>query len=316
MHNKSQPASNLAYVVKERLLPAYITGILAMCEPNDISEFIRELIVGIGLGERGWNNIHVPILHNSICMGCKIGGDLTEQLLSVLWNLCVHPSKSVREVVVNLFNVLMEVLDASTISTRVMKALVTLSADPERTIRLAAINGLGKLATNITAPADFDKLSVQFDNFFSNRDPEIKHEALKIFSHIIPQVEAYFRDQYILQKLTKIGTENNLNPDQEDRKKTALLLFDCYRALNGCVLTRDAVSKYIIGALEMLEKDAELLGGSTHKTISDMIRDLKRGIDPNYIPPSDKKTTAAPTADSNPSKIKNLFNFRSGGKNN
>lgn len=306
--NKEQQVTT--YLLKERLLPTYIVGVIASCDSSVMADFVRELVVSVGLNEKGWSSEHIPILHNSLSLSCRVGGELMDHVLSVLWNLCVHPAKTVRQIVVNLFSVLMDALDSNTISTRLMKALVTMSTDPERNVRISAIQGLGRLALNISAQGDLDRLGLQFDNFFASPDYEIRYEALKIYSQIIPKVETYFRDQYILKKLVKVGSENNLKSDQSDRKRTALLLFDCYRALNGCVLTRDAVSKYIIGGLEMLERDCHLLNDSTHKTVNDMIRDMKRGLDPNYgNEPKPNNTTTDPN-----NRLKQIFTLGLGGK--
>jgi hypothetical protein len=300
--------NNPSYLVKERLLPAYIAGVLATCEATVISEFIRDLVSSVGVQDKGWSHEHIPILETSLSLGCKVGGDLVEQILTVLWNLCVHPSKSVRLIVVNLFNVLMNVLDSATIANRLLAALSTMSTDPEKNVRLSAIHGLGVLATNISENSDFDKLSMQFENFFNSPERDIFYESLKTYSHIIPKVEKYYRDQYILKKLVKIGSENNLNANQEDRRKVAQLLFDCYRALNGCVLSKESVQKYILNGLEMLERDCDLLNDSTRKHVSDMIRDLRYNLDPSAAQPVHSGTGTAQGA-ANTSFVKGLFTF-------
>jgi len=78
-------------------------------------------------------------------------------------------------------------------------------------------------------------------------------------------VEPYFRDQFALKKLNQIGKDNNSVTDLEDRRTVAMLLFDCYRALNGCLLTRDSISNYILPGLEMLEQDCEVLNDNSIK---------------------------------------------------
>lgn len=314
--NKQQPAS--IYLMKERLLPTYIVGVISSCETAVMAEFIRELVTSVGLNEKGWSGEHAPIIQNALSLSCQVGGELKDQVLTVLWNLCVHPTRTVRLIVVNLFSVLMDVLDSNAISTRVLKSLITMSTDPERSVRISALQGLGRLALYLSANADFDRLGLQFDNFFVSPDAEIRYEALKIYSQIIPKVETYFRDQYILKRLVKVGTENNLKSDQDDRKRTALLLFDCYRALNGCVLTRDAVSKYIVVGLELLERDGHLLSDSVHKTVNDMIRDMKRGLDPNYVDPRATGTSGSGVSggaqQSDPNRLKQIFTFGLAGK--
>ena len=117
----------------------------------------------------------------------------------------------------------------------------------------------------------------------------------------------YFRDQYVLKKLVKLGSENNLKANHDDRK-VAALLFDCYRALNVCVLTRDIVSKYILNGLEMLERDCELLSESIRKQVSDMIKDLRYGLDPTSAQPA-TGPNATTTGNQPATGVKKFFTF-------
>lgn len=128
----------------------------------------------------------------------------------------------------------MEGLDANIISTKVLPIIVTLSSDPDSSVREETIQTLGTLVLNLSNPKDMDKVAIQFNQYFSDPNREFTHQLLKLLSKIIPKVDAGFREKYILKKLFEIGKENNHNLQINDRKQTAQELFDCYRALNGC----------------------------------------------------------------------------------
>jgi hypothetical protein len=125
-------------------------------------------------------------------------------------------------------------LDAKTISAKVLPVIVTLSADPDAAVREETINALGTLVLNLSNPKDMDKVAIQFNQYFSDSNRDYAHQMLKLLAKIIPKVDAGFREKYILRKLFEVGKENNMNPNNNDRKQTAVELFDCYRALNGC----------------------------------------------------------------------------------
>lgn len=178
----------------------------------------------------------------------------------------------------------MDGLAPKTISNEVLPAMITLSADPDHTVRSQVLLTMGKLVLNLSSEKDFDKIGLQFDSFFSDPNRVYAYETLKLLSSIIPKVDATFRDKYILPKLYNIGKENNSNTNISDRKEIANLLFNAYKALNGCLLTKSQIITFIKPGLENLLNDCDVAGDVNFKnTLTRMLKDINAAV------PTEKK---------------------------
>ena len=261
-------------LVKERILPLYICGILVFSSKERITEVLRTLIINVSIGERTWNSSHVSFLHTALILAVT-NEKLRTDVLGVVCKLAVNPSKLVRTAIADALIQLIQPLGPEILSATILPAIITLASDPEIDIKLKAVTGLGTLACNLSEEADFDRLATQFETVMESKDKTMLKEVLVVFSKIIPQVEPYFRDNFIIKKLVWLGQQNNANSDLRDRRDTAALLLDNYRALNGCILTDELISKYIINGLDLLAKDCELI---TDTSVVSFITQMKEEL--------------------------------------
>ena len=56
----------------------------------------------------------------------------------------------------------------------------------------------------------------------------------------------------ILMKLYQVGKDNNETTNTQDRQRVAQLLFDAYRALNGCLLSKNQITKFIYPGMNII----------------------------------------------------------------
>lgn len=283
-------------------MPVYFSGLLSslISQREPILEFVRDriraLLVAVAKERGSWSQSHVVLVGHALDEACRANKQLLEVILKLLHDdLMTDSSKSVRLLVAVLMNGLITVVDTGTLMQHIMPCIATLSSDVDVAVQLAALRALGTMTLNVDREVDFDRLAAQYEHFFLQRttNPEAFREALRIMARIIPKVEAYFRDQFALRKLVQIGRDNNVNEKLEDRKTVTLLLFDCYRALNGCLLTRDAIQTYILVGLEMLDADCEVLNdNSVRNSVRGMLKDLKNAVKPKSVQtPSSSSST-------------------------
>jgi hypothetical protein len=290
------------FVVKERLLPIYFIGILSTVISNGeamqtfVRDGLRSLLVDISQERGAWSQSHLVLVERALEGACRANRSVLDLTLTLIHDdLMSDTSKSLRATVGTLLNSLITVVDTTTLMQRILPCVTTLSTDEEGTVQLTALKALSTIILNVDREGDFDKLTAQFDHFFQQHEkhPEVYHETLRILARIIPKVEPYFRDQFALKKLVEIGRENNTAQDDEERKTVALLLFDCYRALNGCLLTRDAIQNYILGGLEMLDADCEMFNdNSMRNSVRGMLKDLRNAVKPKGSPATARSGSA------------------------
>lgn len=277
------PENNVDLMIRGRLLPVFLRGVLPCTgDLNEFTQYIKDTVISIAIKEKGWAHRHIELFEHAYAQACK-SPQLQEELISIVWELVLHPATSVRSFVVRLFTVMMEAVDSKSIAVRIFPAMLTLASDPDKDIRLNVLRGLGDLVVNIQESKDFDKVGNQFEQFMQDGNREIVHEGLRVYAKIIPQVDAYFRDTYILKRIYQTADENNKNPDQKDRKIIASILLDCFRALDGVPTKKDNIAQYILPGLVLLENDAKvLLDPSVRGNIKRMINEL-RAVVPSVV---------------------------------
>jgi hypothetical protein len=289
------------YLVKERLLPAYFVGILCVVISHgaEMQKFVRErvraIIVDVTQEKGSWSRSNLVLVERALELACKSSKDFLEMVLSLLHDdMMSDISKGTRVTVGSILGSLVNVVDITTLMQRVLPCVSTLVTDNENVVQLEALRALGTMTLNIDRDEDFDLVAAQYDQFFENREknPEAYHQLLTIFAKIIPKVEPYFRDNYALKKLGEAGKVNNETEDKDERKAITQLLFECYRALNGCLLTREAIQSHILGGLEMLEVDAEAVNDTAiRNSVRGMLKDLRNAVKPKGIAPSPASMT-------------------------
>eukprot|EP01125_Pyxidicula_operculata_P014832 TRINITY_DN4991_c0_g1_i1.p1 TRINITY_DN4991_c0_g1~~TRINITY_DN4991_c0_g1_i1.p1 ORF type:complete len:1331 (+),score=329.11 TRINITY_DN4991_c0_g1_i1:371-4363(+) len=265
-----------------RLMSLYICGVLAHDITQDmrtVEEKFKELIVHIALEEDYWKESNYMVVATSFTTLCQLSPGWEDLILSLLWDLVVHPANRVRALIIRFFSVMSrEVLDESQIGSRVLPALITLSNDIHKVVRTATISAYGDLTTIITSPILLDKIQVQLQTLIENSSRKMQREIVRVFGKIIPDVNPDFRDQFILKQLLVLANKSTTLKKASKRKKMMNLLIPAYKALAGCELTLSIQQEYIMPVLEIVNKETALLEPHEKNVLSDLIAERKESI--------------------------------------
>ena len=175
-------------------MPFYIGGVIACVKKQKevFTGYLKELILNVSLEENGWKRTHKNALRDAVRLLSKT--DRKEETLLLLSDLVVHTASHVRSVIVALLDALVIVLHSEEVVKRVLPALVTLSADPDPAVRLEAIQALGLVAVNVEDPIVLEKVKTQFESFIEDDSHNHRVTITKVFTNMIPHVQAHFRD--------------------------------------------------------------------------------------------------------------------------
>ena len=266
---------------RERILPAYVVGVLPTLEHEELSKYIKGVIINVALQENGWSHSILPCVKSSLLLLCK-KRFLNEKILDLLWDLVVHPATQVRAAVLTLFDAMMDVSDTDLIKKRVLPALITLSTDVDRNVRLSVVKPLGTLAMNTHDPQVNEKIGNQFEMILSENATfhVLLLEVVQNFKRVIPHVSSSFRDNSILPSLLKLAKNNNSNRTNKNRAEMAEALFDAYRAFDGCLITPEAIQNYILPGLKFVGNDAEYVGPRYKRALQTMLKDMEKVVTP------------------------------------
>ena len=110
---------------KAALLQVYLVGVLPFLGPDKLFESLKGLVVNIALTEDGWESSHLTVLNDclpllrysprpraALSLNITSHPDTTFSkqeslrvgLLTLVWELVVHPSPQVRVVLVKIFD--------------------------------------------------------------------------------------------------------------------------------------------------------------------------------------------------------------------
>jgi hypothetical protein len=208
----------------------------------------------------------------------------------------------VRATLAQLYNNLIPVLSSDEISKKIVPALATLGADPDKIVRIYIIRAYGNLAVNVDDPFVLEKVGTQLSTFFEDDRHSTRIELAKIFIQMIPTVSPKFRDHcifmihfltlffpVILPRLTQLTSKLvSATANATEQKDLAKLLFECFRALNGTVTELEPVQEFLNGLRSLSE--SKLLD-STYKTMMDsMTADMEQLVYKLTDHPQDKQT--------------------------
>jgi hypothetical protein len=199
---------------------------------------------------------------------------------------------------------LVNILAPNELSIRLLPALITLSNDVDKLVRLYSIKPLASVAaavsdeivrppssflfpsiffvlvciTNVLSFQLLEKINAQFELILDDPTHSIVLEIIKAFTVLIPTVKARFRDNCILPKLYGLAEKNGENTVTNQRSDIGKSLFEAFRAFNGCHIGEEAISRYIIPGLKLLSSEGDYLEPAHKTMINSMIRDMEAAV--------------------------------------
>lgn len=232
-----------------------------------------------------------------------------DMILQVLWGFgIVHKNHLVRAATSQLTECLISTcnLPEVTVTGRIIPALVTLASDVEECVRISTISPLGAIMeyvssaldqNNVNTKAIFEKVQVQLQAFMEEHQSpnELKYrppgspassnyfnlEIIKVLGRIGPKVDAKFRDEFILPRLTALAVRNqlSLNTDLKSKQEVAIRLLDAFINISCCFLSRQVSQEVVLPGLKCLHHDIQTLAPDRVNIISSLVKEMEDKID-------------------------------------
>ncbi|CAG5116113.1 unnamed protein product, partial [Candidula unifasciata] len=183
--------------VTTAIVAVYARGVLmAFVTDEDksrLSQFLKRVLCTLALLQTSLDSLKAALI--------ELSGNPSnhELLLSVLWDGVTHSSALVRAAAASLFELMIKGVNDTLVSARVVPALVTLSNDPDISVRIATIPSLGAVIENITIREVLDRVYMQLQMFFDEPAYRDQHpvlvELIRTLSRCGPSAEPKFRDE-------------------------------------------------------------------------------------------------------------------------
>ncbi|CAF1302290.1 unnamed protein product, partial [Didymodactylos carnosus] len=208
-----------------------------------------------------------------------------DSLLNVLRDSLTNANSQVRLCTLQLFHAALQHNDRSTLSSKILPALITLASDDDVTVRIATIAVFGSIIVHCSELDILERVYSQFQMFDSDpkfRDEYHTHvEMIKTFTHIAPHVESKFQEDFILPYLAATASQNNQQQRETKRLETAIYLFEAYSALSCCFHSVESLQNSFLPGLYCLRSDFAQLRPDHVAVIDSITKDLENKLELN-----------------------------------
>uniref|UniRef100_A0A673VPX2 RAB11 binding and LisH domain, coiled-coil and HEAT repeat containing n=1 Tax=Suricata suricatta TaxID=37032 RepID=A0A673VPX2_SURSU len=268
-------------VLTKATVPIYATGVLTCY----IQEEDRKLLVGFLEDVMTLLSLSHAPLDSLKASFVELGANPAyhELLLTVLWYGVVHTSALVRCTAARMFELTLRGMSEALVDKRVAPALVTLSSDPEFSVRIATIPAFGTIMETVIQRELLERVKMQLASFLE--DPQYQDqyslhtEIIKTFGRVGPNAEPRFRDEFVIPHLHKLALVNNLQIVDSKRLDIATHLFEAYSALSCCFISEDLMVNHFLPGLRCLRTDMEHLSPEHEVILSSMIKECEQKVE-------------------------------------
>ncbi|XP_067652799.1 RAB11-binding protein RELCH homolog [Haliotis asinina] len=259
------------------VVPVYAVGVLTSfsseLDRKQLEQFLTQVLCTLAFCQAPLDSLKATFLELSSC------DDNHELLLTVLWCGVVHTSAPVRATSAILFELLIQNLNDTFISTRVVPALVTLANDPEISVRISTIPSLGAIIEHVSIREVLDRVYMQLQTFFDDpvyREQHVVHvELIRTIAHVGPNTEPKFRDEFILPRLAAMAMANNNVTNETKKMDIAMQLFEAYSAMSCCFLNDQLIQEAMLPGLRCLRQDMAIIAPDHEEVVASMVREYE-----------------------------------------
>ncbi|KAM8811669.1 RAB11-binding protein RELCH isoform 2-T2 [Eudromia elegans] len=268
-------------VLTKATVPIYATGVLTCY----IQEEDRKLLVGFLEDVMTMLSLSHAPLDSLKASFVELGANPAyhELLLTVLWYGVVHTSALVRCTAARMFELLVKGVHETLVAQRVVPALITLSSDPEISVRIATIPAFGTIMETVTQRELLERVKMQLASFLEDPQYQDQHslhiEIIKTFGRVGPNAEPRFRDEFVIPHLHKLALGNNQQSVDSKRLDIATHLFEAYSALSCCFISEDLMVSHFLPGLKCLRTDMEHLSPEHEVILSSMIKECEQKVE-------------------------------------
>lgn len=268
-------------VLTKATVPIYATGVLTCY----IQEEDRKLLVGFLEDVMTLLSLSHAPLDSLKASFVELGANPAyhELLLTVLWYGVVHTSALVRCTAARMFELLVKGVNETLVAQRVVPALITLSSDPEISVRIATIPAFGTIMETVIQRELLERVKMQLASFLEDPQYQDQHslhtEIIRTFGRVGPNAEPRFRDEFVIPHLHKLALVNNLQIIDSKRLDIAIHLFEAYSALSCCFISEDLMVNHFLPGLRCLRTDMEHLSPEHEVILSSMIKECEQKVE-------------------------------------
>ncbi|XP_033855680.1 RAB11-binding protein RELCH homolog isoform X4 [Acipenser ruthenus] len=268
-------------ILTKATVPIYATGVLTCYNQEEdrklLIGFLEDVMTTLSLSHAPLDSLKASFV--------ELGANPAyhELLLTVLWYGVVHTSALVRCTAARMFELLVKGVNETLVAQRVVPALITLSSDPEISVRIATIPAFGTIMETVTQKELLERVKMQLASFLEDPQYQDQHslqmEIIKTFGRVGPNAEPRFRDEFVLPHLHKLALGNNTQTVESKRQDIAMQLFEAYSALSCCFISEDLMVTHFMPGLRCLRTDMEHLSPEHEVILSSMIKECEQKVE-------------------------------------
>uniref|UniRef100_A0A8C2IEW5 LisH domain and HEAT repeat-containing protein KIAA1468 n=1 Tax=Cyprinus carpio TaxID=7962 RepID=A0A8C2IEW5_CYPCA len=264
-------------ILTKATVPIYATGVLTCYNQEEdrklLVGFLEDVMTTLSLSHAPLDSLKASFI--------ELGANPVyhELLLTVLWYGVVHTSALVRCTAARMFELLVKGVNETLVAQRVVPALITLSSDPEISVRISTIPAFGTIMETVTQKELLERVKMQLASFLEDPQYQDQHslhmEIIKTFGRVGPNAEPRFRDEFVLPHLHKLALCNNQQTVENKRLDIATQLFEAYSALSCCFISEELMVNHFLPGLRCLRTDMEQLSPEHEVILSSMIKECE-----------------------------------------
>ncbi|KAI7792781.1 putative lisH domain and HEAT repeat-containing protein KIAA1468-like protein, partial [Triplophysa rosa] len=264
-------------ILTKATVPIYATGVLTCYNQEEdrklLVGFLEDVMTTLSLSHAPLDSLKASFV--------ELGANPAyhELLLTVLWYGVVHTSALVRCTAARMFELLVKGVNETLVAQRVVPALITLSSDPEISVRISTIPAFGTIMETVTQKELLERVKMQLASFLEDPQYQDQHslhmEIIKTFGRVGPNAEPRFRDEFVLPHLHKLALCNNQQTVESKRIDIATQLFEAYSALSCCFISEELMVNHFLPGLRCLRADMEQLSPEHEVILSSMIKECE-----------------------------------------
>uniref|UniRef100_UPI00398F2259 RAB11-binding protein RELCH homolog isoform X2 n=1 Tax=Pristiophorus japonicus TaxID=55135 RepID=UPI00398F2259 len=268
-------------VLTKATVPIYATGVLTCYNQEEdrklLVGFLEDVMTTLSLSHAPLDSLKASFV--------ELGANPAyhELLLTVLWYGVVHTSALVRCTAARMFELIVRGMSEALIDKRVAPALVTLSSDPEFSVRIATIPAFGTIMETVTQRELLERVKMQLASFLEDPQYHDQHslhmEIIKTLGRVGPNAEPRFRDEFVLPNLHRLAISNNQQAVDTKRLDIAIQLFEAYSALSCCFISEELMVNHFLPGLKCLRTDMEHLSPEHEVILSSMIKECELKVE-------------------------------------
>ncbi|KAM4718716.1 RAB11-binding protein RELCH homolog isoform 3-T3 [Anableps anableps] len=264
-------------ILTKATVPIYATGVLTCYNQEEdrklLVGFLEDVMTTLSLSHAPLDSLKASFV--------ELGANPVyhELLLTVLWYGVVHTSALVRCTAARMFELLVKGVNETLVAQRVVPALITLSSDPEISVRIATIPAFGTIMETVTQKELLERVKMQLASFLEDPQYQDQHslhmEIIRTFGRVGPNAEPRFRDDFVLPHLHKLALGNNSQAVESKRIDIAIHLFEAYSALSCCFISEEVMVNHFLPGLRCLHADMEQLSPEHEVILGSMIKECE-----------------------------------------